>query len=95
MKGADTKAPGGGGAIPGIIGWDQRSIPVIPSKIMISYLSVIVRNVNKTLFALFIWVMCDGWRTRRCHVSRLLRWLVRQGREHVCVSFATIRPHRG
>lgn len=94
MKGADTKAPGGGGAIPGIIGLDQRLTLEVASKIIISYLSVVVRNVNKTLFTLFIWVVGGGWRTRGCHVGRLLRWLVRQGREHVCISFAIIRPHR-
>lgn len=95
MKGADTKAPGGGGAMPGIIGCDLTSVPVTGSKITISYLSVIVRNVYKTLLAFFIWMMSDGRRTRWRHVSRLLRWLVRQGREHVRVSFAIIRPHRG
>lgn len=94
MKGADTK-PGGGGAIPGIIGWDQRLTPVIASKTVISHLSVVVRNVDKTLFTFFIRVMGNGWWSRRCHVSRLLRWLVRQRREHVGVSFATVRPHRG
>jgi len=39
--------------------------------------------------------MGDWWWSRGRNVSRLLRWLVRQGREHGPVSFATIRPHRG
>ena len=94
MNGADTKAPGGGGPIPGMIGCDRASVPIMGSKITTFYLSVVVRNVNKTLFALFIWVMRDGWRTRWRHVTGLLRWLLRQRREHVCVSLAIIRPHR-
>lgn len=64
-------------------------------RLITPYLSVVIRNVNNALFALFVRVMGNGRRTGWCHVSWLLRWLVRHGREHVCVSFATIRPHRG
>lgn len=53
-------------------GWFHNELETI-----VSYLPVVVRNVNKTLFTLFVRVMGDRWRTGWRHVSRLLGWLVR------------------
>ena len=102
MNGPGMYAPGGGGAMPGIIGCQVTRVREILEIVdRGTYLSrVAIRRISINVSArgglLVLLIRGRGHRRglRRRHVRRLLLRLQRHGREHLHVPLALVRPDR-